>query len=342
MIRKIIYTGIAMLVVLALLGVWMIWGPATAFENDRYNLYIRTGMTYPQVKNLLEKDHVLKNLFFFNLISSRVRYQSNVKAGKYEIRKGVNLLDIIRMLKNGKQEPVNLIITKIRTKESLAALIGRHFECDSATFQEFLQNNDSLSAYGLDSNTALTVLIPDTYTFFWNSTASRIYKKWFAAHQAFWNPERIEQAKKEGLNPATAYILASIVEEETTKAQDKSLIASTYMNRIARGMKLSADPTIKYALKNFELKRIYDKYLEVESPYNTYKNTGLPPGPICTPSRETIDSVLGAPKTNFLYFVAKPDFSGYSNFSESFSQHIEFAKQYQKALDEEKNRKDPA
>jgi UPF0755 protein len=137
------------------------------------------------------------------------------------------------------------------------------------------------------------------------------------------------------LDPTSAYILASIVEEETTEAGDKGKIASVYLNRMARGMKLSADPTVKFALRNFSLKRIYDKYLETESPYNTYQHPGLPPGPICTPSESTVDAVLSAPSTNYLYFVAKPDFSGYSNFSETYPQHLAFAKAYQQALDRE-------
>ncbi|MBS1933886.1 MAG: endolytic transglycosylase MltG, partial [Bacteroidetes bacterium] len=135
--------------------------------------------------------------------------------------------------------------------------------------------------------------------------------------------------------PTTAYVLASIIEEETNMQDDKGKIASVYLNRISKGMKLAADPTIKFALGNFELKRIYEKYLSVESPYNTYKYAGLPPGPICTPTVATIDAVINAPKTNYLYFVAKPDFSGYSNFAETFEQHLKYAREYQKALDVE-------
>jgi len=227
------------------------------------------------------------------------------------------------------------VITKLRTKEDLASMVGKKFECDSASFMRFLLNNDTLKSYDVDSNTVMSMVFPNTYTYFWNTTPSRIFKKLFAAYKNFWTPERIQQAKDHNLNETTAYTLASIVEEETTRKEDKPKVASVYINRLATGMRLAADPTIKYALRNFELKRIYDKYLLVESPYNTYRYAGLPPGPICTPSEETIDAVLQAPKTNYLYFVAKPDFSGYSNFSESYPQHLAFAKAYQKALDEE-------
>jgi len=334
--KKKIITAVCIVILLAVaFFAWEIAGPATAFSGDKYFLYVRTGMSYDEVLQLLEKDTVIKSPTFFNWLAKRMEYPTNVKAGKYEIRKDENLISILRMLHNGKQTPVNLVITKLRTKEDLASMVGKKFECDSASFMRFLLNNDTLKSYDVDSNTVMSMVFPNTYTYFWNTTPSRIFKKLVTAYKDFWTPERIQQAKDHNLNETTAYTLASIVEEETTRKEDKPKVASVYVNRLATGMRLAADPTIKYALRNFELKRIYDKYLLVESPYNTYRYAGLPPGPICTPSEETIDAVLQAPKTNYLYFVAKPDFSGYSNFSESYPQHLAFAKAYQKALDEE-------
>lgn len=333
MIRKaFLFVFVLILFSVAFLG-WEFFGPATSFNKEKYYLYIKTGMDYEQVMILLQKDTVLKSPLFFKLLAKKIDYPENVKAGKYEIKNGMSLFDIARMLRNARQTPVNLVITKLRTKEDLAAMIGKRFECDSASVIDFLENNDTLKKYGLDSNTVMAAVFPDTYTYFWNTTPSRIFKKFHAAYQNFWTDERKKQAQERNLNSISAYILASIVEEETNKQEDKSLIASTYLNRIAKGMKLSADPTIKFAMRNFELKRIYDKYLSVESPYNTYKYAGLPPGPICTPTQETIDAVLQSPRTSYLYFVARPDFSGYSNFSETFEQHLKYAKEYQKALD---------
>ena len=328
-----IFTAILLLGVV-FLG-WGFLGPATTFPGDKYYLYIKTGMTYEEEIKLLEDDKLLHNLYLFKWLATRMDYPQNVKAGKYEIKKEMNLLAILRMLRNGRQTPVHLVITKFRTKEDLSSYIGKRFECDSSSFMNFLENNDSLKVYGLDSNTVITAVFPNTYTYFWNTTPSRIFKKLDLAYQSYWTPERKEQAQQHGLTPTTAYILASIIEEETNKQDDKGYIASVYINRIRKDMKLAADPTIKYALRNFELKRIYEKYLATESPYNTYKYAGLPPGPICTPTRQTLEAVLTAPKTNFLYFVAKADFSGSSNFSETFEQHMKFAKEYQKALDVE-------
>ena len=157
----------------------------------------------------------------------------------------------------------------------------------------------------------------------------------YGRYKAWWTAERVRLAEAKGLTPVKATILASIVEEETNAQGDKGKIASVYLNRMAKGIKLGADPTIKYALREFELKRIYDKYLKVESPYNTYQHEGLPPGPICTPSAATLEAVLEAPATDYLYFVAKPDFSGYSNFAATYKEHLEYAKAYREALDKE-------
>ena len=323
-----------LLVIVAAAG-YLIVGPGTAFTDSRYDLFIHTGMNYNELDSLLRKDEVLAHPAVFKWLAKRVSYPTAVKAGKFEIRQGMSLLNILKMLRNGRQTPVNLVITKLRTREDLAGMIGRKFECDSSAFMRFMNNTDTLRSYALDTNTVMTMVFPNTYTYFWNTTPSRIFKKMEAAAQAYWTPARLQQAEAHHLDRVTAYILASIVEEETTRREDKPKIASVYLNRIASGMRLSADPTVKFALRRFDLKRVYEKYLLIESPYNTYRNTGLPPGPICTPSMESLDAVLNAPQTKYLYFVAKPDFSGYSNFAETFPEHLKYAKEYQKALDEQ-------
>ncbi len=208
-----------------------------------------------------------------------------------------------------------------------------NFEPDSVTISKFINNPDSLSKYNLDTNTILTAIIPNTYTFVWNTTMPRIFSRLFAEKQKFWNTQRVAAATALGLSEQQVYILSSIVEEETNKQEDKGKIASVYLNRLHSGMKLGADPTVKFALRDFGLKRIFFKHISYPSPYNTYLNAGLPPGPICTPSIKTIDDVLNAPSTNYLYFVAKPDFSGYSNFATSYDEHKKNAKAYQQALD---------
>jgi UPF0755 protein len=334
-VKKLILLVFLSIVLIATISGYLILGPATSFDADHYDLYIRTGMNFNELDSVIKKDRVLSFPAMFNWIAKRASYPAAIKAGKFEIRRGASLLNILKMLRNGRQVPVNLVITKLRTREDLASMIGKKFECDSSVFMRFINNADTLRTYGLDTNTMMTMVFPDTYTYYWNTTPSRIIRKIDAAANAFWTPEHLQQAEVHHLSRITAYILASIVEEETTRKEDKPKIASVYLNRIASGMRLSADPTVKFALRRFDLKRVYEKYLLFESPYNTYRVTGLPPGPICTPSLESIEAVLNAPETRYFYFVAKPDFSGYSNFSETFAEHMKNAKEYQKALDEQ-------
>jgi UPF0755 protein len=289
-------------------------------------------MSYPGVFNLLEKDTVLRSPTVFNWMAKRLDYAGNVRAGRYEIKKDMSMLSIIRMLHNGRQSPVKIVITKFRTPEGFAGAVGKKLECDSAAIAAFIHNNDSLREFGVDSSTFLTIVMPNTYTYFWNIPPSAIFRKMYAFYKGWWTPARTAAAQARGLTPASATILASIVEEETNIPSDKGKIASVYLNRLSKGMRLDADPTVKYAMRDFDLKEIFYVYLKTESPYNTYIHTGLPPGPICTPSEATLQAVLASPSTDYLYFAAKPDFSGYSNFAATFKEHEAYAKAWTDAL----------
>jgi UPF0755 protein len=239
------------------------------------------------------------------------------------------------MLRNNNQSPVNLVINKLRTPQDLAKIIGRNFETDSSDVIAYLENKDSLSKYDVDENTLMSLVIPDTYSFLWTTTVQKILKRLHSEQESFWTKNnRMQKAERLGFTTKQVYTIASIVEEETNKHDEKGNIASVYINRFKKGMPLGADPTIKFALKDFSLKRIYNKHLQVASPFNTYRNQGLPPGPICTPSAKTIDAVLNAPQTDYLFFVAKSDFSGYHTFATNYTDHLKFAREYQKALDE--------
>jgi len=222
----------------------------------------------------------------------------------------------------------------LRTKENFARLLGKNFSFDSLTAMHFFTSNDSLLPLDADTNTLFTLVIPDTYLFNWNTQPRSLLIKLKEQEEKFWNNNnRLQLAREQGLTPLQVYTVASIVEEETNKDDEKGSVASVYINRMNRGMPLGADPTVKYALRDFSLKRIYFKHLAVESAYNTYRYKGLPQGPICTPSQATIDAVLNAPKTDYLFFVAKSDFSGYHHFSNNFAEHDRYAKEYQQALD---------
>ncbi len=329
--------AIIIALVLAYAG-WNVFGPVVSAPNEKY-FYIKSGSGYDEVKNQLSEQHVLNSFFFFDIISKRVGYNHNVKAGRFSIKNGSNIISLIRMLKSGNQAEVRLVINKIRTKEEFAGKIGNNFEADSAEAIKFLLSNDSLAPYHLDTNTVLTTIIPNSYLFWWNGSFKKIFERLKKQHDYFWEGERTEKAKMKGYTPDQIYTIASIVEEETNMEADKGKIASVYFNRVSKNMKLEADPTVKYAMRDFGLKRILHGHLDYPSQYNTYYKTGLPPGPICTPSINTIDAVLDAPKTDYIFFVAKPDFGGYSNFASTYSEHLQFAKAYQAALDNLMNSK---
>jgi UPF0755 protein len=329
---KVILIFILIVALIFIYGAWNVFGP-TVHNPDKKFLYVKTGSNYQNVKDNLVKNKMIKNTFWFDKIAKYADYPEKVKAGKFKVADGMSLYHLVKMLRSGKQFPVNLVITKLRTKEDLAKKIAGKFETDSSTVIDFLNNDDSLKQFDVDSNTVMTDVIPNTYTYTWNTSIKNIFKKLYAEEQKFWNEERKQKAERLNLTPKQVYTLASIVEEETNKQEDKGKIASVYINRLKKGMKLAADPTVKFALRDFGLKRIYHKHLEFPSPYNTYLNTGLPPGPICTPSIKTIDAVLNSPQTDYLFFVARSDFSGYSDFASNYRQHEIYAKAYQQALD---------
>ncbi|HET9055996.1 MAG TPA: endolytic transglycosylase MltG [Chitinophagaceae bacterium] len=323
---------LVLLVSAIFLAAYKIFGPATSVPDEKY-FFIKTGSSYQQVKTSLLTKKIISSDFIFNILSKWTNYTNQVKPGRYEIKEGTSIFNLIRILKNGKQLPVRLVINKIRTKEDIAAFIGKRFECDSASVINFFNNNDSLKQFNLDTNTVVSAIIPNTYIYNWNVDFPKLFRRLFAEHNKFWNDKRQNEAAVIGLNPAQVYILASIVEEETIKEEDKPLIASVYLNRIKKGMKLAADPTVKFALRNFALKRVYEKHLAFDSPYNTYKYKGLPPGPICTPSITTIEACLQPAKTNYLYFVASATRPGYHDFSDTYKKHLKLANEYQKKLD---------
>lgn len=329
--KKFILISLLILVVLGAFTAWNLFGPTVHAPASKY-FYIKTGSTYEDVKKSLVDQDIIGGTFFFDRVAKQVKYNKRVKPGRYEI-KGGSLVNLVRMLKAGNQSPVRFVINKLRTKEDLASKIGNNFETDSATVMNFISNNDSLASYHLDTNTVMTLIIPNSYLIWWNSSLKNILDRLSTQQQHFWEGKRIEKAAALKLTPVQVYTIASIVEEETNQPEDKGKIASTYINRLEKGMKLEADPTVKYAMRNFALKRILRGHLQYPSPYNTYLQTGLPPGPICTPSINTIDAVLDAPRTNYLFFVAKPDLRGYSNFAATYPEHLAFAKAYQQALD---------
>jgi len=336
--RKLLFGILAVLIFAMLFIGWKFFGPAVSTPSGEF-FYIKTGSDYATVKKELETQRFLNAGSFFDLTSRILKY-NQVKPGRYKLNKGMSLVNLVRMLRNGSQAPLNFVVTKIRTREALAGRVGRMFECDSMEMINFLNNADSLRAFGFDSNTVMAAVMPLSYTMKWNTTAGRIFRQWNNSFQQFWTKDRRQKAAALGLTAIEATTLASIIEEESNKAADKPKIASVYLNRIDKGMPLQADPTVKFALKNFELRRILRGHTQTVSPFNTYVNKGLPPGPICTPAIETTEAVLNTPKTEYLYFVANSNFDGTHIFTSNYEDHMKYARLYQQELTEWMKRRD--
>jgi UPF0755 protein len=334
--KKVIGVIAVIILLIVAIAAWLIFAPATKFDNASRYVYVRSSPSaQEQIMHQLDTGNVIRSTAVFSFLANQTKAWQHVKPGRFEIKKGESIFNFVRTLRNNHQSAVRLTIKKLRIAEDLARIIGKNFSTDSSHALQFLTNNDSLAKFNVDTNTLFTLIIPDTYFLNWNTSVKNIVQRLKSEQENFWEKNNREQKAAElNLTPKQVYILASIVEEETNKNDEKGNIASVYMNRLNKGMPLAADPTIKFALKDFALKRIYYGYLSMASPYNTYKNKGLPPGPICTPQPVTIDAVLDAPKTDYLFFVAKSDFSGYHQFTDNFADHEKYAKLYQQALND--------
>jgi UPF0755 protein len=232
--------------------------------------------------------------------------------------------------------PVEVVVQNARLKRKLASDISKQLEPDSISIMRFLNDDIFLSKLGFNAQNILVMFIPNTYECYWNISVEDWFEKMNNEYKKFWNESRTKKCESIGISPVEASILASIIEEETVKNDEKPIIAGLYLNRIKKGMLLQADPTVRFALGNFMIKRVLDKYKEINSPYNTYQHAGLPPGPICIPSIVTIDAVLNRQKNEYLYMCAKEDFSGYHNFARTLEQHNLNAQRYQRALNKAK------
>jgi UPF0755 protein len=306
------------------------------FEGQAKYIYIKTGASFSDLCNELERANVLQNRNSFEWVAEKKHYPNKIKPGRYKLTNRMSNKQLIQLLLSGEQEPLKLTFNNIRTIEQLAGVVCKHLETDSAELVKLLRNSDFLIGYYLNPNTAISIFIPNTYEFYWNTNANQFVKRMYKEWTAFWNEERLKKAQEIGLTNIEATILASIVDEETNLSSEYPVIAGVYMNRLKKGMMLQADPTIKFALGDFTMKRVLKKDIEVKSPYNTYKNKGLPPGPICMPSIKAIDGVLNYEHHKYLYFCAKADFSGYHAFANTLKQHNQNAEAYWQALNKNK------
>lgn len=304
-------------------------------EKDKF-LFIPTGSDFNVVLDSLKKQNLVVNIESFIKTANSLGYSSRVKPGCYRIKSGMSNRAMIRMLITAMQSPVKVTFNNVRTPEQLAGKISNQIEADSLSILRLFRKTDIPESYGFTDKTLIAMFIPNTYQFYWNTDAKTFFDRMKKEFNLFWNKERDERANAIGLKHEEVSVLASIIEEESNKRDERPRIAGVYINRLRKSIPLQADPTIKFALGDFSIKRILTKHLEVKSPYNTYKNIGLPPGPICCPSISSIDAVLNFENHQYLYFCAKDDFSGYHVFAKTLSEHNRNANAYQKALNKER------
>lgn len=300
--------------------------------DDAYEyLYIPTNSNFEDVVRLIKSERIILNTETFEWVAKKMKYK-NIKPGKYKINKSMSNVELIRMLRAGNQEPVKIQFQNMRLKKQFAGYIGSKLEIDSNQFLQMLDSIDLLRTLGFDEENVFCMFIPNTYEFYWNTSSTKFMNRMRDEYSKFWNEDRSAKAKKIGLSPIEVSILASIVDQEALVNAELKRVAGVYMNRLNRGMKLEADPTVIYAIGDFNIKRVLNRMLKFNSPYNTYMYEGLPPGPICMPSVAAIDAVLNYEKHAYIYFCAKEDFSGYHNFASTVAEHQLNARKFQQAL----------
>ncbi|MBP2833928.1 endolytic transglycosylase MltG [Aquimarina sp. U1-2] len=308
-----------------------VFSPNTSFEKETAALYIPTGTTYTEL--IEEISPLVDDIYSFDRVARRKGYMNNIKAGRYILKKGANNNEMIDRLRS-KNSPIHVTFNNQERLENLAGRVATQIEADSTSLVTAFKDSVFLKENGLSKETALSMYIPNKYEFFWNTSAAQFRQRMLKEYKRFWNEKRIKKANEIGLTPDQVMTLASIVQKETAKVDERRRVAGVYMNRYNNGWKLDADPTVIYALKKHQnnwdtvIKRVLYKDLEIDSPYNTYKYAKLPPGPIAMPDISSIDAVLNYEKHEYYFFVADIENFGYHKFAKTLSQHNQNKKQY--------------
>ncbi|WP_059026161.1 endolytic transglycosylase MltG [Gabonibacter massiliensis] len=315
------------------IGYYYVFYPNITVKDDGI-IYVRSSGSITEVLDTLRSRGYVKHPS--TLLQVARLKKAKAKSGRYRIREGMNNNELINMLRSGNQSPVQLTFNNIRTLEEFAGTVSLQLAVSSDELLSRLRNPDTTIRYGFSPATVIGMFIPNTYEIYWNISTTDFLNRMYKEYQRFWNKQRQKKAEEIGLSPLEVTILASIIEEETVKKEEYPVIAGVYLNRLKKGIKLDACPTLKFVLGDFTITRILDRYLEIDSPYNTYKYAGLPPGPIRMASIQVIDGVLNYQKHDYLYFCAKSDFSGYHYFSRTLRQHNAHAREYHRELDRRK------
>ncbi|MDE5419383.1 endolytic transglycosylase MltG [Labilibaculum sp. DW002] len=295
-------------------------------------LYIPTNASQADVISLLKEKGYLKNAASLEWVMEKKNYAKHIHSGRFEIKNGICNNELVDLLRSGIQSPLNLTFNNTRTVEDFAGKIANQIEADSLSILTLLKDQSKIKKYGFETHTILAMFIPNTYQVYWNMSAEKFADKMHKEYSRYWNAERLKKAESIGLSPIEVSTLASIVDEETIKNDEKARVAGVYVNRLKRGIKLDADPTLKFAWGDFTMRRVLNKHKKIKSPYNTYKYGGLPPGPIRQASISGLNSVLNCENHKYIYFCASPEFNGYHIFAKSLREHNQNARKYQRAL----------
>jgi len=333
-LKKIItITAVAVISALMIYGfvlISQIFSANTKFEEKELYVYVPTGANYTDVKKILEP--YIKNFDNFEMVANKRSYPENVKSGRFLLKKDMNNIDLVRAMRSN--VPVKLAFNNQERLENFAGRVGSEIEADSLSLMKAFKDSTFLATNGFNEDNVFAMFIPNTYEIYWNTSAEKFRDKMIKEYHNFWTAERIEKAKKQGLTPVQATILASIVHKESVKKDERPRIAGVYLNRLRLEMPLQADPTVIYALKlrdnNFDqvIKRVFYNDLIMKSPYNTYVNVGLPPGPIAMPDITALEAVLNPEKNDYIYFCASVERFGYHEFASTLAEHNVNAKKY--------------
>jgi len=300
------------------------------------SLTIPKGSDYEDLLALLEGDTIIKNMSSFNMLANYMNLPNHVYSGKYLIPCGISNQNIIRRLRGRQQIPINVTFNNIRTLEELSSKVSTYLEFDSTELITLLRDSTYLASKKFTAENINTVFLPNTYQMYWSTSPKQFVDRMLKEYNSFWTDERLGLADSLGLSSHEVITLASIVEEETSKEDEKDEIARVYLNRLEQGWKLQADPTVKMAIGDFTIRRVLNRHLKTDSPYNTYMYKGLPPGPIRMPSTKSINAVLNPAEHDYMYFCAKADFSGYHAFAKTNKEHMRNARNFQKAMNKRK------
>ena len=302
--------------------------------RGEYELFLSSKADYQTLTDSLMPH--LKHHAAFRYYAKRLNLAETFKAGHYHFKPKMDVIEVVRALKLGKQTPVRLTVNNVRTTAQLAGKLAAQLDADSLAFYRVLTDKAVAEGVGFDSLTLFSMFLPDTYEVYWTTTPEALVERMKREYDRFWTEERDAKRRRSGLSRLEVMTLASIVYEETRQTDEMPRVAGVYINRLRKGMPLQADPTVKYAMQNFELRRILHKHLKYKSPYNTYVNKGLPPSPICMPGKHAIEAVLNFENHSFLYFCARPTFDGYHNFARTYAEHKRNAKAYSAELNRRK------